>query len=252
MSKSFLWAGLTAAALMGCAHHVEEAKLGQVPMEQKQAIFTAQHNITVAESNVRSAEQAKDAAERFRDIAKRELDAAKLHANAALEARDLAERQQVAGHVHDAEAAQVTAAREVAAARAKTDYADKLVDLRDQQRKLAEARLDASRAELAFLQADTLRRNKIEPGVNIGELERDRINANHKVLERENIVASMRGQVDQLRTVWRERRSEFNTASRNAPPVPSLPPPRGPETINPQPIPNGQRAPQDRLMEPHF
>lgn len=253
MSKSFLWAGLTAASLFGCAHHVDEAKLGQIPMDQKEAIFTAQHNITVAEANVRSAEQAKDAAEKFHDIAKRELDAAKLHATAAREARELSQRQRVSGKAHDTDLAVNAATREVAAARAKTDYADKLVELRDHQVKLAQARVDAARVDLDFIQADTLRRNNIDPGVNIGELENRRSDARNGVIDEENKLASLRGQVDHLRTVWRERRSEYNTASRGAPTFPTNEPqPAAPEHFRATPIPQSDRPAEDRLMEPKF
>jgi len=133
----------------------------------------------------------------------------------------------------------------VMASRAKLDYADKLVDLRKQQVDLAGARVDAARADLSFVQADTLQRNNIQPGVDIGEVERARTDASNRVVDEERKAATIRDQLGQLRTVWRERRHAFDVASRNAPAMPETNPPPPAKMLPAAPIDR-----DNRLMEP--
>jgi hypothetical protein len=137
-------------------------------------------SVDVADQSLIAARVALDQSQKYRNLANRELDAAKARVEAA--------------HDHD------LALRELFAARARKDYAERVVDLR-------RAEIDLRRAEI------DLRRD-------------ERTYANQVAADRRR-VAVLAGSVEQLRIAWMERDQEYRTASREHNPPTFNPPPSG-------------------------
>ncbi len=244
MSSKLWWAGALAAAIGagGCAHKtkVEEAKLGQLPIGEKSAIFAAQHNITVAEANEASSKSALKQATQFRDIAKTELSAAKKREEVALRALDLGRKTHSPVAIRTAESDEAIASRELTAARAKVAYADRVVDLRGQELNLARDQLSASKADLDYTQAEALRRNGINPDVNMADVVAARDQQRSKVANDERRVASLRDETNGARLAWEQQQRSFNVAEREQPNVPPVTAPKAPKKIKPAPVPGLQ------------
>ena len=222
--------GWTAAAavalgmLGGCAHDqglvtISADRLGRLPVQDEGAVFTAQHDVEVAATNRAQAEQDLAQARSFRDLARSELDAAKARSDAASRAFDFAQRARAndPGAVRAASRERVLANRQVVAAQTKVDLADKSIKLRDAQRTLAERRSDAAQAELAYAQAEALRRAGIDPGVSFQVVAAQRDRMRTRVAEQEPVVAQLRDEAQSLRTVWQRQRRNFDLAQRAAP-----------------------------------
>src|SRR5262245_58771447 len=117
---------------------IDDARTARLPEGDQRAIGSAQQNVDVAHANLAAAKVARDEAKQFQKIASRELVAAK--SRLAASGTDLSQR-------------------EVLAARAKQDYADRLVDLRDAQLDEQQAMVELARADREWTKYEALERN---------------------------------------------------------------------------------------------
>jgi len=251
MRMQWWMAGAFASILVGACGSQQvkedEVKLGRLPMEQKEDIFTAQHNITVAEANKAAAERSLDETKVFASMADEELAAAKARVQAAKTAVELGQKTGDSGTRRDAARQLDVAERQQLAARTKYDYARRLEDLRRAEIGLAERQLDAARAELAYTRTLALRRNGITPSMNEASVLAERDQTNSSVAEQESKVAALRDNVGRLKVAWEQRRQSFNVASRNVSDLPAIKAPKAPERIAPEPIKTPERD-DDRAL----
>lgn len=224
--RRMLLAGVVVA--VGCATtRVSDEQLARLPAQDRAQIVTAQRSIDVADSNVAAAKLARDEAKQFQKIANQELDAANAQLQAARTGIDLGRtaRDQrtlaVAGRRED------MARDQMVAARAKLDYANRLVDLRQAKVNQAEAALDAARADVELTKVQLLQKDGITPTVNVAKVRDKRERAQSKLADARARVATLEGDVASLRTAWQERRQAYNTAwAGQEPPLHAPPPPR--------------------------
>jgi hypothetical protein len=253
--RRWLWtAGAIASTVwaVGCARQVkiDEAKLGQLPLEDKQAIFTAQHNVTVAEANQAAAKRAGDQSQTFRDVAKSEFNSAKERSKAADKALELGQKSNDEVTIRTSQRQAEISNKQLSAAQAKLDYSDALVKLRMRETELAGDRVVAARNDLTFIQADALRRRGIEPGVKMSDVIAARDRDNSKLMRAERDVAAQRDNVNALRVAWDQRRQAFNLAQREAPSIPPVRAPQAPQKIEPAPLPEQPAVPQEMAPPP--
>lgn len=245
-----MWlAGALASSLLmvGCARDaakMDQAKLGRLPIEQKQEVFTAEHNVSVAQTNKAAAERAKDQAQLFMSMADEEVAAAKSRVNAAKNALDLAHRANSTSEINAANRAYDLANKQLIASVSKKEYANRLVDLRDAQIELADKQVDAAQADLAFLRANSLRANGIAPSQNEADLMRDRDEKMRELALQERNVATTQDTAERYRFAWEQNRQEYNVAAREQPGLPPIKPPPSPprfpseKTTPPEPLPS--------------
>jgi hypothetical protein len=211
---------------VGCATSgVSDKDLARLPVAEREQIVTAHRSIDVAQSNVESAKLARDEAKQFRGIASSELDAAKSHLEAARSGVDLNAQARDDRALRQASRLEDDARLKLIAARAKLDYADRLVELREAKIGEAEANLTAAKADVELTKVRIAQRNNIANDIDTKAVEARRQDAAERLAESRAHVADVEGETAQLKTAWDDRRHEMNrTASRGelvAPPPPA-------------------------------
>ncbi|HEY2743171.1 MAG TPA: hypothetical protein VGL86_01055 [Polyangia bacterium] len=219
------WLLASALVAAGCATSgVSDRDMAQLPVAEREHIMTAHKSVDVAASNMEVAKVARDEAKQFRRLSARELDAAKLRLQAAQSGVDLASDSRddralrAAGHVED------DARIQLVAARAKLDYADRLVELREAKISEAEAAFAAARTDVELTKVRIAQRNGLARDIDERAYEARRQDAAERLAEERAKVADAEGETAQLKVAWDDRRHETSrTASRTdfvAPPAP--------------------------------
>jgi hypothetical protein len=226
---------LTGAVLLaGCASTagVSDQQIAQLPVEDRQQLVTAQRSIDVAEQNLATAQVARDQARQFRKVAELEMAAALSRLEAARASIDLARNTRSSTALRDAQRNEDLARAQLVSARAKADYADRLIVLREARVDESEDGVAVARAQVELDKVHLVQRNDLTPDANVVRIEADLRDARERLAERRARVAVLQGEVAQLKTAWDDRRSEQRTAERGgyrdfaAPPPPApLPPP---------------------------
>jgi hypothetical protein len=224
----------------GCATFggggVSDRDVARLPEADRAQITTAQHAIDVAQTNVQTAKVQRDEARQFRKIAQNEMVAARARLEAARNAIELAHSTRDTHELHVAQHAEDAARDQLVASRAKLDYAERLVALRDVHVDESEAALKAAHADVQLEKAQLLDRNGIAANIDMTKIRKTDDAAQERLAESRARVATLSGEVQQLRTAWEDRRREYNTAARDtasfAPPpgrpmLPAVNPPRG-------------------------
>ena len=206
---------------------VTDEQVARMSMEQRQQILKVEKQIGVEESNVSGARAGVRDAETFVSSVDKELSAANTRLKAAKEVGELQQRgSQLSGSEVGRSLNEEQAA--VEAARAKKDYADRLLALR--QTELNKAQTDLNRVQkqvavtkirLAFQNGDVSRDDvqRVETELNDAQVE-----ANRTELE----VKTLTTEVDNLKQVWTAKQGETNP-SQSA--LPRLQGPNAPATI---------------------
>lgn len=249
MRKSMWLAGAIASvALVGCAHQERKVKsdqalLGQLPMNEKQATFTAQHDVEVARANQQAAGQAKDQADSFRDIANSQLDSANSQLKAAKKGIVLGNKSGSAQTLQAAQANAAVAQKEVNAFKSKKDYADNLVSLREEQKNLADKQLDLAQNELSMTRVRTLQRHGLRPSENVATLTSQRDSLQGDIAGLQGKINGQQAKVNDSRQAWLENQHSYNVASRGT--TPSIRAPEMPEQYQPKPVPGSPNTEQE-------
>ena len=229
--RQLLLAG--ALATMGCATSgVSDKDMARLPVAEREHIATAHQSVDLAASNLAAAKVARDEAKQFRRIAARELDAAKLRLEAARNGVDLSNDARDDRGLRQAGRVEDEARWQLVAARAKLDYADKLVDLREAKISESEAAFAAARNDVELTKVRIAQRNGLAANIDVKAYETRRQDAAERLAEERAHVADVEGQTAQLKMAWDDRRHEQNrTASRDAVIVPPPPPAAAPLTM---------------------
>ena len=230
--RQWLLAGALAVAGCATSSGVSDKDVARLPVADRAQIVTAHKSIDVAESNLESAKVARDEARQFRKIAVSDLDAAKSRLEAARSGVDLGKTARDDAALREASRNEDAARAQVIASRAKLDYADRLVELREAKIGEAEASLNAAKADVDSTKLSLLQRNGMGADIDARKLDARRQDAQERLAESRAHVAQLEGETAQLKTAWDDRRREMNrTASRGemiAPPAPpaEMPMPR--------------------------
>jgi hypothetical protein len=222
--RQLLLAG--ALAVAGCATSgVSDRDMARLPVAEREHIATAHQSVDLAASNLAAAKVARDEAKQFRRIAARELDAAKLRLEAARNGVDLSNNARDDRALRQAGRVEDQTRWQLVAARAKLDYADKLVDLREAKIAEAEAAFAAARNDVELTKVRVAQRNGLAVTLDVRAYEARRQEAAERLAEERAHVADLEGETAQLKMAWDDRRHETNrTASRDdvviVPPAP--------------------------------
>jgi hypothetical protein len=251
MRRSFWWFGALAASLIAaCADKnvkYDEAQLGRLSMDQKQEAVTADHNYEVARGNRMNAEVALSRAKGFRDLTDQEVKAARERVNVVNKAVALGRKIPNPEAACAAGADQRAAEKQLDSAQAKRQMAGKVVELRDEQVKLASRQVDLTRHERALARIDTLRCHGIPTRQNVGYELREREKAQADVNAIQGKVANLEQQACEARTAWEDKRKAWEVAQRELPVPPAMNAPLAAPQNPTEPLPRieaGQIAPQ--------
>src|SRR5262245_23381232 len=225
----------------GCASEksakVDDSKIARLNPAAKQDIIEAENKVNVARSNVTTLQSNVDESKKFQGVAEQQIQAAKHNEAAADEADKLAQR--TGGVLAQAKAAQMKrrSTAEMAAAKARKEFADKTVDLRNTQLDEAKTRVGAAQAEVEQTKMITARANG-QTVSNADEIQKATREANGKVADAHQKTAQAQAVADVSRQNWEQKQMEFNLASAQPviqPPAPApvLPPPAEHPAENP-------------------
>jgi hypothetical protein len=232
MMRRWLLAGALVAA--GCAStfgtKVSDRDVARLPAQDQEKVIAASNQIPKASANVETARLQLDEARQFRRVAQNEVDAARSRLEAGRNAIVLAHSTRDPHQLRAAQRNEDLARDELIAARAKLDYADRLVALRDAKLDEANQQLRLARAETESRKAELIVKNGIASDINLAKIQRERDDTQTRLAEIRTRVAVLGGEVQQLRVAWNDRRRELNTASRDMSVLP-LPPPRPREML---------------------
>lgn len=239
--RSGLWiAGAVASATMaiGCGQtsvKTDEAMLGRLSMDDKQAVFTAEHNIEVAQANQASAERALGEAKSYRDITNNEVKGAKAQFEAAQKSVVMGRQANDQAVAAAGQEKIVGAEKQLVAFKTKEQYANRLVDLRQEEVNLTKKQVEAAQIDRSIARAEALRRGGVTPREDISKLTRDRADKLGDVASSESKISAMREEVNGLRVAWEQRRKSYNVAARES--GAAEPPPPPPANLSPEPLP---------------
>jgi hypothetical protein len=240
-----------AIALGACAHQQPTApveRVARLPIEDKAAVLAAQRNVNVAEQNLEADKVAVDEAKQFDEIAGGELDGAKSKLVAARRGIGLGQSAQAGHTVESAEEAARASERDVIASRAKKDYAERLIALREAQVDEAQSSIDLARANLELTKVEQLKANGMAGSIDERRFFEARDEAQRKLAPERMRVASLTTEVAQLRQAWDDRRHQASArASDIAPPPPPVRLPVQERTLAPPPA---GEPPRDEKLPP--
>ena len=229
--RQWLLAGALIAG--GCATSgVTDDDVARLPVAEREQISTAHKSIDVAQQNLEQAKLARDEAKQFHHMAAADLDNSKTRLENARNSIDLGAQSRDDRAMREASRVEDDARLALIASRAKLDYANRLVELREAQITEAESNLAAARADFELEKARIAQRNGVGRDVNVNKLEAQRQDWAERLAEQRAHVADVESETAQLKTAWDDRRTELNrTASRGD----SVYAPRTPEEEVPMP-----------------
>lgn len=199
----------------GCAGSaVSDKEVARLPMQDRAQLVTAQRSVDVAQSNLEAARASRDDARQFRRISTSELSAARSRLDAARASLELGRRTRDDRAVRVAMRDEDDARAQVVAARAKVDYADRVIELREAKIDEADAQLSAARADIDSDKLHLLVRDGVATTADPRRIEANRQEAQDRLAEQRARVAQIAGEAAQLKTSWDDRRGELRTASR--------------------------------------
>jgi hypothetical protein len=205
--------GLAAAA--GCASHpkymVDDMALAQVPMVEKQSIFSAEQDIAVARaehakaaSDVDVARHHLAVAEAERDQARLEVDKAKLEQQAGERAHDV-NRQKSADRLREiADSGDRAALAKVDMLAAKRKWMRETVDVADERIRAAMAKLEWEKAKLA-----AAKNIKPTPDFNVAVFADEYGRRQKEVDDQKKDVDAAKVEHDKLEKAWRELKQYY-------------------------------------------
>lgn len=196
---------VAASAVLGaCSRQpkVEDASMVRISDADRLRVSEAEQRVSLATTNLNATEAGVNEAKQFRDITASELSAAKSEADAAKDAAALGRQTRDPAAATLAERTRVTVDARVRAGRAKEEFADALVELREEKRNAARARVSLAEAERELVKFDAAKGS----GTGSNQSRSDFLNAMTKATEEvEKADARVRKQeqrTNQLREAW--------------------------------------------------
>jgi hypothetical protein len=191
---------------------MKDEQLGQLPLEDRQAILEQERSVDVAKSNVEAAKAASQQASEFKTLVDSELEAAKADRDAADKVSGLSYGANKSA-AEQAAARRQVAAQQVAAAEAKSQYAQKLAELRAAEVEQREAEHTLAQARLERAKYETLQRRGMAEGVDrqaILDAERD---ADQQRAEAHQKVRQLDGYADMSKSTWEQAQKQYQASA---------------------------------------
>jgi hypothetical protein len=188
-----------------------DEKLTQLPREDREAIIDQERSIDVAKSNADAARVAAKQSEEFKDLVEREVVAAKVQRDDAENAAPSGKGKQAKDEIA---AKRQAAAQQLAAAEAKSEYADKLIELREAEVDEREADVDLAQARFERAQYETLRQRGMAKGMDQQAILDAERHAEQKRTEAHQKVTLAQGYADLSKGSWEKSHDQSQSAAK--------------------------------------
>lgn len=194
------------------AAEVKNDQLAQLPREDRQAIIDQERSVDTARANVDAARVAAKQSQEFKDLVDNEVTAAKAKRDAADNSvgYDSSKKSQ-----NDLNAKRAVANQEVAAAEAKAEYADKLIDVREAEVEARQADADLAQAKLERAKYETLQRRGLAEGVDRQAILDSEANAEQKRASAQQKVEQLKGYADVSKANWDKAQSQYQESAKS-------------------------------------
>src|SRR5215471_17529068 len=202
----WIWLGvLSVLGWAACASekstHVDDKLISGLNEPDRQAIIESENNVNVARSNVTTLQSSVDEAKRFQSVAAHQLQAAQTNDAAANDANKLAEQKGGAMALVKAAQLKRRSTAELAAGKARKDFADRMVDLRNAQLDEAKAKVGAAQAEVEKTKMIKARGNGKDVK-NADAIEKASRQADDRVAQANQKSAQQQALADLARQTW--------------------------------------------------
>jgi hypothetical protein len=231
INASFPFLLAVASACAGSkASEVKDEQLGQLPREDRQAIIDQERSVDIAKANVDAAKASAQQAHEFRDMVGNELDAAKANRDAVDNSANVKYGTNKQAAAADANARRQLAAQQVSATEAKSEYADKLIDVREAEVEQREAEHNLAKARLEHSKYDTLRQRGLGENINRQNILDNERDAEQKRAEASQKVMQLQGYADSSKKNWDGAQQQYQASAKSTHvderPVQVPPPPK--------------------------
>lgn len=190
--------------------------LGQLPREDRQALVDQERTVDIAKANVDAARVAAKQAHEFKDLVDNEVTTAKAERDAADNSQPYKNDKQ---SKLDVSAKRQVAAQQVIASESKSEYADRLIEVREAEVAEREADVEVAQARLERAKYDTLRRRGLGEGIDQQKLVDAERDADQKRAEARQKVAQLQGHAEASKGNWDKAQQQYQTTAKATPVV---------------------------------
>jgi len=191
---------------------VKDEQLAQLPREDRQAIIDQERSVDVAKANADAARVAAKQAQEFKAVVDDEVLTARTERDEAANPVSYSNSKQAQ---NDIAARREVASKQFAAAEAKSEYANKLIEVREAEVDEREAEVELAQARYERAQYETLKQRGMSAGVDekaIADRERQ---AEQKLAEAHQKVAQAQGYADVSKGNWEKSHAQYQGAAKS-------------------------------------
>jgi hypothetical protein len=190
---------------------VKDEQLSQLPHEDRQAIIDQERSVEVAKANADAARVAAKQADEFKVLVDDEVVTAKAQRDEAANAASYTNTKQAQ---NDIAARRELAAQQVTAAEAKSEYADKLIEVRQAEVEEREAEADLAQARYERVKYVTLQQRGMAKGIDRQAIEDSERQAEQKRAEAHQKVSLAQGYADVSKGNWDKSQAQYQSAAK--------------------------------------
>jgi hypothetical protein len=190
---------------------VNDEKLSQLPREDRQAIIDQERSVEVAKANADAARVAAKQANEFKTLVDSEVLTAKTQRDEVEKPASYTNTKQGQS---DIEARRQLAAKQVAAAEAKSEYADKLIEVRDAEVEEREAEVELAQARYERAQYETLNQRGMAQGIDEKAISDRERQAEQKRAEAHQKAAQAQGYADVSKGNWEKSHAQYQSTAK--------------------------------------
>jgi hypothetical protein len=190
---------------------VNDEQLSQLPRDDRQAIIDQERSVEVAKANADAARVAAKQADEFKILVDDEVLTAKTKRAEAENTTSYGNTKQAQ---NDTAARRKVAAEQVAAAEAKNEYADKLLEVREAEVAEREAEIELAEARVERAKYETLQQRGMAKGIDRKAIEESERQAEQKRAEAHQKVAQAQGYADVSKENWEKLQAQYQSTAK--------------------------------------
>jgi hypothetical protein len=190
---------------------VQDEKLAQLPREDREAIIDQERAVDVAKANADAARVAAKQAEEFKLVVDDEVLTAKTQRD---EAENPVSYSNTKQSKSDIAAKQQVAAKQVAAAEAKSEYANKLIEVRDAEVDERDAEVELAQARYERAQYEILRERGMSTGIDEKSITERERHAEQKRTEAHQKAAQAKSYADVSKGNWEKSHAQYQSSAK--------------------------------------